>query len=295
MEKPVIKVNSLKKYFGKIKAVDGISFEVKKGEIFGFLGPNGAGKTTTIRCLMDFTRATSGSISILEKDSYKDSVEIKKSLGYLPGNVKLYSKWTGLEHIKFIEGLRGKAVIAAELIERLNFDPSKKVKSLSSGNNQKLGLILSLMHKPKVVIMDEPTVALDPLLQNTIYEILDELKKEGTTIFMSSHNLPEVERICDRAGIIKEGKLVSIENIEDLHKKRLRKIEVHFEDEYSVGEFEFNGVEKVEEIKDGLLITAHGDINSLIKKISSHKLHDIEITHATLEDIFMEFYKRSGK
>lgn len=300
----VIEVKNLKKYFYSgirrtpIKAVDGISFGVKKGEIFGFLGPNGAGKTTTIRCMMDFIRPTSGSISVLGKDAQKDSVDIKSKIGYLSGDVKLYDKWTGKEHIQFVEKVRGESKIANELIKKLNFDPSKKTKSLSSGNYQKLGLILALMHEPEVLIMDEPTIGLDPLLQNTIYEILEEFRNKGATIFMSSHNLPEVEKVCDRAGIIKEGKLVGIETIEALGEKRLRRVEVRFsssagfKDKFNKSDFKFDGVENIEEITNGLILTVRGDIDPIVKKLAQYKLHDLEISHATLEDVFLEFYNR---
>ncbi len=287
----IIEIKNLKKYYGKTKAVDDISFEVRKGEIFGFLGPNGAGKTTAIRCMMDFIRPDSGKISILDLDAQKDTVALKKKIGYLSGDVLLYNKWKGQEHINFVEKIRGKSKIAGSLIYKLDFDPKIKTKNLSSGNKQKLGLILALMHQPEVLIMDEPTLGLDPLLQNKIYDVLEEMKKKGTTIFMSSHNLPEVEKVCDRAGIIKEGKMVGIETIEELGEKRLCKIEVRFKDEYQKPDFDFDGVEKIEEIKDGLILTVRGDINSIVKKITEHRLRDLEISHATLEDVFLDFYK----
>lgn len=301
-----IEVKNLKKYFHSgvkrslVKAVDDVSFEVKKGEIFGFLGPNGAGKTTTIRCLMDFIRPTSGKISILGLDSKKDSVKVKAKVGYLSGDIRLYDKWTGADHIKFVERLRGRPAAdqpKAEkfvnvLMKKLDFNPKLKFKNLSSGNRQKLGLILSLMNEPEILIMDEPTLGLDPLLQNRIYGILEEMRSKGTTIFMSSHNLPEVEKVCDRVGIIKEGKLVGIESIEGLGEKRLRRIEVRFVDKYSKEEFETDGVENIEEIADGFLLTVKGDINPILQKIAKHKLHDIEISHATLEDVFLEFYEK---
>lgn len=295
----VIEVKNLKKHFsdfsikGKkvVKAVDGISFSVKKGEIFGFLGPNGAGKTTTIRCLMDFVRPTEGEIKLFGEDS-RYNASIKSKIGYLSGNVQLYGKWTGKDHIQFVENIRGKSNTANELAKRLNFNINKKFRHLSSGNQQKLGLILALMGDPELLVMDEPTMGLDPLLQNTIYEILDELRDKGTTIFMSSHNLPEVERMCDRVGIIKEGKLVGIETIAALGEKRLRRVEVRFEDEYTKKEFTGDGVENIEEISDGLLLTVRGDINPIIQKIASHQLHDLEISHANLEDVFLEFYEK---
>jgi len=289
----VIVVKDLKKYFGKLHAVDGISFDVKKGEILGFLGPNGSGKSTTIRCLMGFNKPISGSIHVFGHDMLTDSVAAKIQIGYLPGNVKLYDNWTGWDHIRFFEGVRGKSNNINDLIGRFDFDPNAKFRHLSSGNKQKLGLILALMHEPKLLVMDEPTVGLDPLLQNEIYKVLIEMRDQGTTIFISSHNLPEVERLCDRVAIIKEGKLVAVEDIKTLGDKKLHKIEVRFNDKFNVSEFKINGVEKVEEIADGLLITVGGDLNPILHVISKHKIIDLEITHATLEDVFMKFYERN--
>jgi ABC-2 type transport system ATP-binding protein len=296
-----IEVKNLKKHFRtkfgfgtKIKAVDDISFGVKEGEIFGFLGPNGAGKSTTIRCLMNFNNPTDGEIFILGENISNHPEKFRSSIGYLPGNVKLYDNWTGYDHIRFYEAVKGKSELVDDLISRLNFNPSAKIRHLSSGNKQKLGLILALMHQPKILIMDEPTVGLDPLLQNKIYEILLDLKKKGSTIFISSHNLPEVERLCDRVAIIKDGKLVAIESIKELGAKKIHKIEVRFADKHTAKEFESKEVEKIEEVSDGLIITVSGDINAVMKKISSHKLVDIEIGHANLEDVFMKFYERKN-
>ena len=288
----VIVIRGLKKYFGKLHAVDGIDLEVKEGEIFGFLGPNGAGKSTTIRCLMGFNKPTSGQISILGYDILKDPTEAKKSIGYLPGNVKLYDGWTGWEHIRFFESVRGKSSNLNDLIKRFDFNPNAKFRHLSSGNKQKLGLILALMHNPKVIIMDEPTVGLDPLLQNEIYKVLMEMRDKGSTIFISSHNLPEVERLCDRVAIIKDGKLVAIDNIKELGDKKLHKIEVRFGDKFTASEFKNNGVDNIQEISDGLIISVNGDLNPILSMIAKHKVLDIEISHGTLEDVFMKFYER---
>lgn len=288
----VIEIKNLKKYFGKVKAVDGVSFSVSAGEVFGFLGPNGAGKTTTIRCLMDFIRPTGGTVSILGKDSQKDSVELKSKIGYLPGNVKLNNNWTGYEHVKFVESIRGKSGNVTELAQKFDLDLSKKFKQLSSGNKQKLGLVIALMNNPEIIVMDEPTMGLDPLLQNTIYEILLDLKSKGKTIFVSSHNLPEVERLCDRVGIIKEGKMVAVETLKELEGKKLHKIEIRFSEKVKKSDFEFDGVEKVEEIADGVILTVGGNLNPVIKKIAKYNIKDIEITHATLEEVFLKFYER---
>lgn len=290
-----IEITDLKKYFGKKHAVDGISMSIEPGEIFGFLGPNGAGKTTAIRCMMGFNRPTGGSISILGHDMATDSVTAKKSMGYLPGNVKLYDAWTGWDHLRLYESVRGKSKNLSDLLERLDFDPTAKFRQLSSGNKQKLGLILALMNEPRVLVMDEPTVGLDPLLQNTIYEILTEYRDGGTTIFVSSHNLPEVERLCDRVGVIKDGKLIAVENIRELAGKKLHRMEVRFADEFEKSEFEVPGVDRVEEISGGLLVTVSGDINPILSKVTAHELIDFEFSHANLEEIFLKFYERGDQ
>jgi len=289
--KKVIEVSNLRKFFRKTKAVDGASFSVREGEVFGFLGPNGAGKTTTIRCMMGFIKPNEGSIKIFNKEVSEFSTEIKKDVGYLSGNVELYKNWTGIEHIKYIESIRGKSEIANELISRLDFDPKKKFGNLSSGNKQKLGLIIALMHSPRLLIMDEPTVGLDPLLQNEIYEIIDELKEKGTTVFISSHNLFEVERICDRVGIIKEGKIVELSDINKLSGKKINIIKVSFSDK-DKKEFSFKGVESVEKSAEGFVITTSGDVSPILKELSGYKIKDIEITKASLEDIFLKFYEK---
>jgi len=291
----VIQVQNLKKYFGKTHAVDDISFSVEKGEIFGFLGPNGAGKTTTIRCLLDFLRPDAGQIKIFDLDSRKNSTEIKNKIGYLSGDVRLYDGWTTKDHVLFLESLRRRKSIARALIEKLNLNPKMKIKSLSSGNKQKLGLVLALMFEPEILIMDEPTLGLDPLLQNTIYEILQNLRGQGTTIFMSSHNLAEVDRICDRVGIIKEGKIVATESITSLKEKRMHTVKVHFASGYSKDDFIFDGVEIQQEIPNGLVIGVKGDINPIIKKLANYRIKELEITHASLEEIFLEFYDSDKK
>jgi len=288
----VIEVKNLKKYFGKTKAVDGISFSVEKGEIFGFLGPNGAGKTTTIRCMMDFIRPNEGSVSILGQDAQKDSVALKKKIGYLSGGARLYKKWTGQEHIDFVRGLNVKNDIADELMERLDFNPKMKAKNLSSGNRQKLSVILALMFQPELLILDEPTLGLDPLLQNVIYELLEETTKRGATVFMSSHNLAEVDRICHRVGIIKQGKMVAIEDIQSMKDKKMHTVYIRFADSFNRDDFLTDGIQITKESLDGFTLNVKGDINEVIKKLSNYKLRDIHITQASLEDIFLEFYKK---
>ena len=287
----LLEVQNLKKYFGKIRAVDDITFSVEKGEIFGFLGPNGAGKTTTIRCLLDFLRPTGGEIKIFDLDVSKNSTEIKNRVGYLSGDVRLYDGWTAKDHIQFLENLRDRKSIARDLIEKLNLNPNLKFKALSSGNKQKLGLVLALMFEPELLIMDEPTLGLDPLLQNTIYEILRGLQQRGTTVFMSSHNLAEVDRICDRVGIIKDGKMVAIEGIQSLKEKRMHMVTVTFAGPFNKIDFKIEGIEIQQELPDGLVLGVKGDINPLLKILNNYNLKELEISHASLEDIFLEFYR----
>jgi len=287
----IIEIKNLKKYFGKTKAVDDISLNVEKGEIFGFLGPNGAGKTTTIRAMMDFIRPTDGEIKILGLDAQKDTVELKKKIGYLSGELRLYKKWTGKDHINFVKNLHGDGDIAQDIAKRFGFDPSLKVKSLSSGNRQKLGIVMAFMTKPELLIMDEPTSGLDPLLQNEMYELIEEVTKQGTTVFMSSHNLSEVDRVCSRVGIIKQGKMVTTESIKNLKEKRLYTITAYFKDKFDKNDFDIENVEIKKEIAEGLIMSAKGDINELVKKLSEYNLRDLRIEHASLEDIFLEFYE----
>ena len=286
-----IEVKDLRKYFGKTKAVDDISFEVEKGEIVGFLGPNGAGKTTTIRCMMDFLRADTGEMKILGLDSQNDSPKIKKKIGYLSSELNLYTDWTGREHLQFLRGIRNGSKYTDEYIERFNFNPTVKVKSLSTGNKQKLALILSIIHNPMVLIMDEPTTGLDPLLQDTIYDILKQKAKEGVSIFMSSHNLSEVERVCDRVLILKQGKIVDRESIAELKQKRLYTVYVYFDEKVSEKEIKSKDIEIRKNFGDGYMLNVKGDIKPLLAKLREFRIKDIEIKHSNLEDIFLEFYK----
>jgi len=291
----VIEVSNLKKYFGKTRAVDGLSFEVEKGEIFGFLGPNGAGKTTTIRCLLDFLRPSAGEIKMFGLDSRKHGPEIKKKIGYLSGDVRLYDGWTGEEHLRFLESLRGKKSIGDELAAKLALNTKTKFKALSSGNKQKLGLVLALSFEPELLIMDEPTLGLDPLLQNQIYELLEESQKRGATIFMSSHNLAEVDRLCHRVGIIKEGRLIAIESIQVLKEKRMHVAKVIFSGPFNSQDFLLPNVEIRSQLPDGLILGITGDINPLIQRLAAYPLRELEISYASLEEIFLEFYGGSSQ
>jgi ABC-2 type transport system ATP-binding protein len=288
----VIHVDGLKKYFKKAKAVDGISFMIERGEIFGFLGPNGAGKTTTIRCMMDFLRPNAGRIRILKKDSHLHSVELKSDIGYLPGTVKLYDQWTGQEHVDFSRRFSQRGDRADEIARRLSLDLSKKTKDLSSGNRQKLGIVLALMFEPEVLIWDEPTLALDPLLQQEVYALLKEASANGATVLMSSHNLAEVERVCNRVAIIKQGKIIAVDEIQNLRQKNMYTVLVHFSGQMPAREaLASETVRIIDEVERGYLAKVSGDINAFLRTVAQFEISDINIEKASLEDVFLEFYK----
>ena len=286
-----IELKNLKKYFGEVKAVDGIDLKIEKGEIFGFLGPNGAGKTTTIRCIMDFIRPSGGRILVQDNDSVRDAVQIKDLIGYLPADVSLYSSWTGKEHFDFVQKTRGKSPLLFDLIRQLDFNPNIKVRTLSTGNKQKLGLILTLMSDPEIIIMDEPTKGLDPILQNQIKNILKKCKERGRTIFLSSHALSEVEEICDRVAVIKQGKIVKIGQVHELSEIRVHNVRAYFKSKPKTSDFKLSNVEIISEIDNSILLKVQGDINPLLQKLAKYDLKDIEIAHISLEELFLEFYK----
>jgi len=242
--------------------------------------------------MMDFIRPDQGRIYILGMDSRKKAVALKSKIGYLPGVVRLYDKWTGQEHIDFVQRLKNGGNGAERLVGYLDFDPGIKARHLSLGNRQKLGLILALIGKPEVLFLDEPTLGLDPLLQSAAYDLLTEANASGTTIFMSSHNLAEVERICHRVGIIKEGKMVADEGIMKLKKKRMYKVTASFADKFDQNTFAIEGAHIAGKLSDGLILDVTGDINPVIRKLGGYELKDLKIEHASLTDIFMEFYEK---
>lgn len=298
MAKSVIRIKDLKKYFGKVKAVDGISFDVQKGEVFGFLGPNGAGKTTTIRCMLDFIRPSSGTITILGQDHHKSSVAVKGKLGYLAGEVDLYGDMKVAEYLNYVLELRGERIVKVSVkympyIKRfaLENDLKRKIKTLSKGNRQKVALISAIMTEPDILVLDEPTSGLDPLMQEEFYKVLVEMKKKGITVFMCSHVLSEVEKICDKAAIIKEGKIVAIENMATLHKKGILYILTETKEKFQTEVFEkLDSVTKVEKAGDEMKIVVKGEPDKVIKELAKYTVQRIEIRHADLEEIFLEFY-----
>lgn len=295
MAEKVVVIENLKKYFGKTKAVDDISIEINKGEIYGFLGPNGAGKTTAIRCLMDFLRPDSGKISILGMDSTLESSSIKSKVGYLPSEMYLHNDWTGFEHVEFIQAVRGKKHDYSDLAKKFDLNLKSKTKYLSTGNKQKLGILLTFMIEPEVLILDEPTRGLDPLLQNTFYKLLEDFKHRGGTVFMSSHILPEIERVCDRVAIIRGGKIVAVEIVEQFKESAVHLATVQFENPADKSKFNLAGSEKIDEFEKGLILKIKGSIDLLIKELSKYRVKSLQLDHSSLEDLFLSFYEKKGE
>ncbi len=293
MDKKVITTESLTKHYGKVVGVEELALEVFEGELFGYLGPNGAGKTTTLRLLMGMLRPNGGTATVLGLDAWKDSVAVNAKVGYLPGDAPLYERLTGEGHIRFIAGFNDHGEREGfRLAERLGLELNRKVSGFSSGMKQKLALILALMKKPPLLLMDEPTSGLDPLVQQTVYEILNEYREDGSTILFSSHNLPEVERICDRVGVIREGHLVGTERIEDLRNKRLRNVEIIFSGEVPDNLGELPGVTDLERAGNRVQLKLKGEIDPLIKMVAQYQVADFSVGNASLEDGFLEFYGR---
>ncbi len=243
-----IKTVGLTKYYGDVHALVDLDLEIHTGEIFGFLGPNGAGKTTMIRTILDEIRPTSGSASILGMDSHEQSVEIRNFIGYVPGDLAMYPNLTGRDTITYFANLRGGVdwAYVEELADRLDADMSKKVGDLSSGNRQKIGLIQAFMNRPEVLIMDEPSSGLDPLVQREFQSMLREVTSNGGTAFLSSHTLSEVQRVADRVGIIRHGKLIALESVANLRSKGIRRVELFFDE--SVDDAVFDSVPGVSDV-----------------------------------------------
>ena len=288
----IIKINNLTKDYGNKKGIFNVNISIKKGEVFGFLGPNGAGKTTTIRNLMGFIRPDSGTCSILGMDCFKESEKIKEKLGYLAGEIAFFDDLTGIKLLNFLadmKGIKDKRKMN-ELIERFELDPRGKVKKMSKGMKQKIGIISAFMSDAEVFILDEPTSGLDPLMQNRFVDLVLEEKKKGKTILMSSHIFEEIEKTCDRTAIIRNGKIVAIEDMDSLSKKRNKT--------YIISLSNKNEVEKIKKdnfnIKniDGLnvSISVKNNISEFLKNVSKYKISDMNIKTESLEEIFLHYY-----
>jgi ABC-2 type transport system ATP-binding protein len=288
----IIHTSGLTKYYGKVRGIEKLDLNIVKGEIFGFLGPNGAGKTTTIRILIDLIRPTRGSARIFGLDVQKHSVEIRKRIGNLPGDVALYEHLTGDDFLNLMSSLHGNHSEKRKqtLAKRLDLDLSRRIKTYSKGMKQKVAIIQAMMNDPELLILDEPTSGLDPLVQREFYDLLKREQSRGKTIFFSSHILPEVERVCDRVGLLRDGVLVDVESIDNLKSKRVRKLELTLKEEVSQERLQIPDVEISRVDGRHIEVLVHGHIGDLIPKLAALPLEDVIFPEATLEDTFMKFY-----
>ena len=287
----VIQVSDLTKYYGKSRGIENLSFSVREGEIFGFIGPNGAGKSTTIRLLLSLIHPTGGQASIFGKDVTKKGPEIRNQVGYLPSEVFYY------DHMKVGELLKYSASFypgdhkqrISYLAEVMELEMNRKIRDLSYGNKKKVGIVQGLLHRPTLLFLDEPTSGLDPLMQRKFFDLIREENKKGVTVFFSSHFLGEVQRLCDRVGIIREGRMVEVSDIRTLQKNNYKKIRVL--SQQAPARFEMPGVSNLHQEGEWTQFFYSGDINLVLQRVSGFEIEDLSIEEPTLEEIFMHYYE----
>jgi len=288
----VIEVNNLTKYYGKARGIVDVSFNVDEGEIYGFIGPNGAGKSTTIRLFCSLIYPTSGSAKIFGKDCIKYGPEIRQEIGYLPSEVFYYEGMKVLNLLKYSASFYQKDTTKRmyELAEIMELDLHRKIDDLSYGNKKKVGIVQGLLHQPKLILLDEPTSGLDPLMQQKFFDLIKGENERGATVFFSSHILGEVQKMCGRVAIIKEGKIIQIEDIKTLQKNNYKKIKVVGHNLEKV-QFDVTGVNKLEQDDGEVRFFFKGDINTITRIISEKEISDVTIEEPTLEEIFMHYYE----
>ncbi|MHC4937936.1 MAG: ABC transporter ATP-binding protein [Planctomycetota bacterium] len=288
-----IATRGLTKFYGKAPGIIDLDLEVRTGEVFGFLGPNGAGKSTTIRTLLDFLHPTRGSGTVFGLDTRRDSLAIRRRTGYLPADLALYPQMTARELVHHFGALRkfdnwGRA---QDLADRFSLDLDRKNAAYSTGNRQKVGIVQAFMHDPELLILDEPTSGLDPLMQQEFYRLVDEVRADGRTVFYSSHILPEVERLADRVGIVRNSRLVAIDEVENLKKKAVRLVEIHFEGGHDGADFNsIPGVASVTPTTDGVILEVTGSIDPVLQAAARRPVRDFVAREADLERVFLAYY-----
>lgn len=293
----VIETHDLTKFYGKSRGIENVNLSVEEGEIFGFIGPNGAGKSTAIRTLLGLIKATSGSATIFGKDIVKDGPAIREEIGYLPSEVFYYDNMRVRDLLQYSASFYKKSkhdmdIRINELTSLLDLDPSKKIDDLSYGNKKKVGIIQGLLHSPKLIILDEPTGGLDPLMQQTFFELLRQENKRGATILFSSHILSEVQKLCSRVAIIKEGELIAVEQMESLRQNSYLKVKLELAAPIAKSQLTLRGMSDVRVVHDQVTFLYRGDVNAMIKQLVSMKLKSVSIEEPELEEIFMHYYQK---
>ncbi len=294
---PVIRTEGLTKFYGNSPGIIDLDLDVREGEVFGFIGPNGAGKSTTIRTLLNFLFPTEGTGTVFGLDIVKDSVEIRRRIGYLPGDLAMYNTMTAREFLTYIANLRGTDTRKrmAELADRFSLDLDRKIKDYSTGNRQKVGIVNAFMHDPELYILDEPTSGLDPLMQQEFQEMIQELRSDGRTVFLSSHILPEVERIADRVGIVRQSRLIEVDTVESFKAKAHRTVNIQFAGPVEASVFtRYDSVTAVEVRNDGsvLSLTVKGSMDTVVKEAALHEVISMSTRSGELEEVFLSYYTK---
>jgi ABC-2 type transport system ATP-binding protein len=293
MSTNVIETKNLSKFYGKHRGIEDVSFIVEEGEVFGFIGPNGAGKSTTIRTLLALIHPTAGSANIFNMDCVKDAHKIAKNVGYVPSEAYYYENMTVKELLKYSAELYQMdcSTRINELKERLKLDDTRKISDLSFGNKKKLGIVAALLHSPRLIILDEPTNGLDPLIKETFFEILKEENKKGATILYSSHVLSEVQRICSKVAIIKEGRIINVQNMNNLRKNGYKKVQLIVSEPIAMDYFKEESVADYKVKGNQVSFIYRGEADKIIEKIYNLKIDDVFIEEPSLEEIFLHYYK----
>jgi len=295
MSVSVIDITDLSKFYGKVRGIEHVNLEIGEGEIFGFIGPNGSGKSTTIRILLNLIFPTGGSARIMGMDVIRETKKIKQHVGYIPSDASAYASMDVHEFLSYcmrFYGAQKDAHRIAELSSLFELDLKRKIAELSMGNRKKVSIVQSLIHNPKLLILDEPTTGLDPLMQANFFELLRSENKKGMTIFFSSHILGEVQMLCKRVAIIKEGKIIQLEDIETLRKKQLKKVSIEFGDQVNKGNFSITGIESMITGSGNILSFMYsGDINELVGMLARRSIVNLTIEEPSLEEIFMHYYQ----
>jgi ABC-2 type transport system ATP-binding protein len=286
-----IRTVGLTKFYGSNRGIEDVDLAVRPGEIFGFLGPNGAGKSTTIRALLDLIRPTSGQAQVLGMDAQRDSVAVRAVVGYLPGEASFYEELSGIAFLDLLAQVGNRpAELRAGLLERLDLDASRRIARYSRGMKQKLAVVAALQHDPEVLILDEPTSGLDPLVQQEFYAILREFSVKGRTVFFSSHVLSEVERLCDRVAVIREGRIVTVDEIAELREKMVRRMTVTFAGPVPAEQIAVAGTSVVETVGNTVTLNVGEGLDALLKRIAGFEVVDLEYERPNLEETFLELY-----
>jgi len=289
----VVRASSLTKFYGRDRGVEDLDFTVGQGEIFGFLGPNGAGKTTTIRLLLDLIRPTRGHAEVFGADP-RSSPELRRRIGYLPGDLRLYERLTGRELLGYFGHLRNVRELDAAwaLAERFDVELDRPIKALSKGNRQKIGIVQAFMHGPDLLVLDEPTTGLDPLVQQTFYGLLKEVRADGGTVFLSSHVLPEVQHVADRVALLRDGRVLLVESVDTLRARSFTRVEVTLPAPPAVGAFAgIDGVTELERHGSTILFALRGEADELVKALARHHVVALDSHEADLEDVFLSLYR----